>query len=107
MRSLFDSSCPALGRASTTFLSKQDVDARDKRGHDVESELPFTRILLISPLWLRTFQRHDRAVDHRAELGVVGGANRGPLNEDDPDELLGTVEEVARTGDAAPEHVTD
>jgi hypothetical protein len=32
------SSCPALCRASTAFLvaGKQDVDGRDKPGHDLE-----------------------------------------------------------------------
>jgi len=32
-------SCPALCRASTTLpFNKQDVDGRDKPGHDVDGE---------------------------------------------------------------------
>jgi hypothetical protein len=48
MRSfLFFSSCPDLFRASTSFLAarEQDVDGRDKPGHDVErwrADLPLS-----------------------------------------------------------------
>jgi hypothetical protein len=39
MRFAFPASCPRLSRASTSFLpgfSEQDVDGRDKPGHDAE-----------------------------------------------------------------------
>jgi hypothetical protein len=37
------SSCPALCRASTSFQTsdKQDVDGRDKPGHDADGDLAF------------------------------------------------------------------
>ena len=39
-RTYFQSSCPALCRASTSFFADQDVDGRDKPGHDVERFAP-------------------------------------------------------------------
>src|SRR5262245_54363691 len=60
-----------------------------------------------SQLLLLAVQRRDGAIDHRAQLGVVGGAYGGALHENDPDEPLGAVEEITRAGNAAPECITD
>jgi putative acetyltransferase len=68
-----------LCRASTFFKNAQDVDGRDKPGHDKRPPMPDSSVVLrpytaadeeaAIALWLRTWQQHYPDIDFAARLG--------------------------------------